>query len=292
VRLRAKAKKFIYGSVPVVRGHFRYFGETVYFPLGSHIFERACIEGIYEREITNIVLSLTEPGSTYFDVGANIGLMSVPVLSQKPNVNVVSIEASPSTLPWLAKSHSASPHAMRWTIVGEAVGAYCGEMEFWTGGGATGAFDGARNTGRGGEKRALRLSVRTIDDIWHELGRPAVSVVKMDIEGGERSALQGACNLISRTRPVFIIEWNASNLSAYNIDSNELLKISRDIEYQIFAVPSFVPVGTKPVLKVLMGRTETFLLAPVEIDAGHFHSQPVIPKAFEEPQKNAVSQAL
>ena len=270
MKLRAKAKRFICGSMPGIRGHFRYFGESVYFPLGSHIFERACREGIYERDVVNLILSLVDPGSTYFDVGANIGLMSVPVLSQKPDVNVVSIEASPSTLPWLVKSHSASHHVKRWTIVGEAVGAICGEIEFWSGGGATGAFDGIQNTGRGGAKRLIRVPIRTLDDIWQELGHPAVSVVKMDVEGGEWLAFRGALNLISATRPIFIIEWNRVNLNAYNIDPNELLRISCDIEYQVFALPNFVPVTITPILRAMMATTETFLLAPAEIEASRY----------------------
>ncbi len=259
-------KRFLYGSVPGLRGHFPYFGQDVYFPLGSHIFERACEEGIYERDVLNLILNLVEPGTTYFDVGANIGLLSVPVLSQKPGVNVVSIEASPSTLPSLAKSHWDSPYQDKWTIVGTAVGEHCGETEFWSGGGATGAYDGVHNTGRGGEKVVTRLAIRTLDDIWRELGEPAVSVVKMDIEGGEWAAFKGARNLINRTRPVFIIEWNATNLSAYSVDANELLNLSRDIRYQATAIPQLVPIATKPLLRAAMLTTETFLLIPIEND--------------------------
>ena len=205
-----------------------------------------------------------EPGTTYIDVGANIGLLSVPVLSNKSGVNVISIEASPSTLPWLLKSHLASRYTEAWRVIGTAVGAYCGETEFWSGGGATGAFDGVHNTGRGGEKAATRLPIRTLDDIWHELGEPAVSVVKMDIEGGESAAFKGARHLISNTRPVFIMEWSAANLLAYGIDTVELLALACEIHYQVIGFPQLMPVDTRPVLKAAMAFTETFLLIPIE----------------------------
>src|SRR4051812_33461768 len=101
--VRSFAKQVLFGAVPFVRGRFSYFGHPVFFPLGSHIFKRACREGIYEQETLDLLLALVRPQSTYLDVGANIGLLSIPVLVSHPNVNVVSIEASPETLTCLRK---------------------------------------------------------------------------------------------------------------------------------------------------------------------------------------------
>ena len=155
----------------------------------------------------------------------------MPVLADCPRVRVVSIEASPNTLPFLIKTQAAAARRVDWTLVGAAVGAECGEAEFWCGGGAQGAFDGLRDTARGGAKRAVRVPVRTLDDIWHEQGCPAISVIKIDIEGGEYWALQGAKDIISRTKPVFIVEWTDKNLASYGIDSGELLQLCAAMGY-------------------------------------------------------------
>ena len=88
------------GAAPFFRGRFPYCGHTVYFPLKSHIFERACSEGIYEQEIVNLILSVVEPGTTH-GRGRNIGLLSVPILAACPTVKVLSIEAAPETLKFL-----------------------------------------------------------------------------------------------------------------------------------------------------------------------------------------------
>ena len=171
MRLRALAKRHLFGSLPLLRGRFPYYGHTVYFPLGSHLFERACVEGIYERDTTNLILALAEPGKTYFDVGANIGLLSVPVLAACPGVKVVSIEASPNTLPFLKKTHAVARRREDWTLVGAAVGAKSGEAEFWSGTVALGAFDGLRDTGRGGAKRA---GARPCPGTRRHLARPGL----------------------------------------------------------------------------------------------------------------------
>jgi FkbM family methyltransferase len=264
MRLRGLGKKILFGSVPFRRGRFPYYGYTVHFPLGSHIFDRACAEGIYERDTNNLILSLVEPETTYFDVGANIGLLSIPVLAVCPRVRVVSIEASPNTLPFLIKTHKAAARQTDWTLVGAAVGAENGEAEFWCGGGAQGAFDGLRDTERGGSKTAVRVPVRALDDIWQGQGCPAISVIKMDIEGGEYWALQGAKKIISLVKPVFIVEWTDKNLGSYGIDSDELLQLCATIGYTPYASPNLVPIDTKAILKMSMAQTETFVLVPRE----------------------------
>lgn len=262
IRARGLAKRWLFGAAPFFRGRFRYYDQVVYFPLGSHIFERACEEGIYERDVTNFILALAKQGTTYFDVGANIGLLSVPVLSVCPTVKVVSIEASPDTLPFLCKTQATAQRSGRWIVVGAAVAAKVGVDEFWSGGGAMGAFAGLRDTGRGGQKHVVRVSVRTLDDIWREQGCPPVSVVKMDIEGGEYQALRGAKELISRALPTFIIEWNEKNLTAYGIKAEELLSLCEEMSYTLYACPSLIHVRTQTLLKMAMTQTETFILVP------------------------------
>jgi FkbM family methyltransferase len=264
IKLRRVAKRLLFGATPFVRGRFRYFGQVVHFPLGSHIFERACEEGVYERDLIDLILKLAEPGTAYFDVGANIGLLSVPLLACCPTVKIVSIEASPDTLPFLRRTHSTAQRSKDWTIVGAAVGAKAGEAEFWSTGGAMGAFDGLKDTGRGGQKTTVRVPVRTLDEIWREQGCPRVSVLKMDIEGGEYEALHGARDLISHSKPTLFIEWTDKNLAAYGISSDALFDLCAEIGYAAFSCPSLLPVETKGILKVAMTHTETFMLDAIE----------------------------
>ena len=179
-------------------------------------------------------------------------------------MKVVSIEASPETLPFLYKTHASATRREDWTVIGTAVAAETGEAEFWSGGAARGAFDGLRDTGRGGEKRAVCVPVRTLDDIWHERGCPSVSVIKIDIEGGEYLALQGAKELISRTKPVLFVEWTIKNLRAYGVEPCELLRLCADLDYAVHVVPSLARIDTKPMLNMAMAQTETFALMPLQ----------------------------
>ncbi len=78
--LTKRAKKLLYGKFPGFAGSFPYCGVKVYFPANSLIFQRACEEKIYERDLVRLLSALVRPETAYFDVGANIGLMSIPIL--------------------------------------------------------------------------------------------------------------------------------------------------------------------------------------------------------------------
>lgn len=248
----------------MLRGRFSYYGQEVHFPLGSHIFMRACETGGYERETTELIIALAKEGTTYIDVGANIGLLSVPVLASNPGVRVISIEASPETFVFLRKTWAKARRRDDWTIIGNAVGESPGTVEFWTGGGARGAFDGLVDTGRGGRKLPISVEMETIDNIWAGNGRPPVSVLKLDIEGGEIQALRGASACIATTRPTIILEWTAKNLGAYGVRPDAILSFCATNDYQAFAVPGLMPVGSRTALRLAMSTTETFVLAPSE----------------------------
>ena len=86
-------------------------------------------KGIYERDTLYHILSVVQPGTAYFDVGANIGLLSVPVVAERPDVEVLSVEASPTVLPFLNKTHAAAA-CLNWAIIGTAVGARSSEAQF------------------------------------------------------------------------------------------------------------------------------------------------------------------
>lgn len=268
MRIRGRLKNIVYGVRPFYRGTFPYFGHDVYFPIGSHLFERLCREGIYEKCTLKLLSDLIADESTYVDVGANIGLMSIPILAYRPGVRVISIEASPNTLQDLEKTRDASPHRERWSIVGRAVGRIQGSATFWASEPNNAAFDGIKNTGRGGAKKPVNVRVSTLDEIWNEAGSPYVSVVKIDVEGGETDAIAGARALIERDRPAFVIEWSRLNLPAYGIKPGHLLALCREIRYRIYAHPGMLEVAEESLLCLAMLQTETFLLLPMGTRGG------------------------
>lgn len=212
-----------------------------------------------------LLQSLIQPNSVYFDVGANIGLMAIPFLSHCPTCKVLSFEPSSNSLGYLSRTVAASRFSDRWQVVSKAVGSAVGEVDFCLAPQAEGAFDGFRATSRVATPETIRVAVTTLDREWEALGKPSVSVIKLDVEGAELAALQGAIACIQAEQPCILVEWNAGNLRAYDCQPDRLLAFAAQIEYQVVAVPSLLPVPNSTLLHLHMQQTESFLLTPTRL---------------------------
>ena len=146
--MKKKIRKLLYGKCPGFKGSFPYYNTKVYFPENSHIFHKACEQGTYEHDIVKLILSLIKSDTYFFDVGANIGLIAIPILFNRPTCKCISFEPSPNSLPFLMKTAKESELAKRWEIVGNAVGAARGECDFNLSNSAYSAFEGIKSTGR------------------------------------------------------------------------------------------------------------------------------------------------
>ncbi len=262
MNLKRSVKRWLYGSCPGWKGAFPYFGTRVHFPPGSLIFELAMADGIFEHENLKLLQSALRPRTWAFDIGANIGLMSAPLLLTEPTLRVVSVEASPRTAAHLARTIAGSAHRDRWQLVPKALGASEGEIEFFAATGADGVFDGLRDTGRTRGSAMVKVPLTTLDALWQANGRPAVSVVKIDVEGAEADVLRGGRECLVATRPVVLLEWNRQNLAAYNCPPESLLDLAADLRCEILNVPGLAPVTSPASLRLQTGVSETFLLVP------------------------------
>lgn len=260
---RKRFKRWLYGSCPGFAGSFHYFGTRVYFPKNSLIFHLACEQGIYERENIAVISTLVKPGSVYFDVGANIGLTSIPVLINCPDSTVVSIEPSPHVVPFLQRTAEESRFKERWRIISKALGETNGQADFYASSGASSAYDGLRDTKRAKVTKTT-IQATTLDVEWEAMSRPPVSVIKIDIEGAETQALRGAASCIKHEQPFILLEWNPVNLKAYNYDPETLLTIAEDLEYCVLSLPTISPVTSPALLKLHMLQTERFSWSPAK----------------------------
>jgi len=179
--LRRRVKRWLYGRCPGIAGAFPYYGVRTYFPPRSYVFDLACDQGIYEARNLQVLLSAVRPGATAFDLGANIGLMSIPLLQAESTLRVVSVEPSPETHACLTHTARQSGYRDRWETLAVAVGDHEGGADFFCAAPALGAFDGLRDTHRADISRKISVSLTTLDRLWSDRGRPEVCVVKIDV---------------------------------------------------------------------------------------------------------------
>jgi FkbM family methyltransferase len=243
-----------------VAGRLPYFGTRVYFPRHALIVRIVCADGIFEADIVRRMVTLARPGTTVFDVGANLGFTSIPVLRDCPDCRVVSFEPSPSSLPFLQQTAAGSRYRDRWMIVGRALSSFSGEQEFAVGGAADALFEGFKSHDRLAGARVVTVPVSTLDDEWRRLGEPEVSVVKIDVEGAEGAVLAGAAALLERWHPTLIVEWYKPHLDRFGTPASELMRVAGRFRYHVLSVPGGTPIADETALQVQMLESQNFLL--------------------------------
>jgi FkbM family methyltransferase len=260
--LRNGTKYIVRGLCPGLGGKFTYYGTKVYFPKASFVFRMACEKTVWEPEATKWLCNSVGPQKLFIDVGANIGLMSIPVLRVVRNSRVISFEPSPNSASYLKRTWRDSGMHDRWEIITKAAGDSVGTVRFYIASPRSGAWDGLRDTGLAGERRFVEVSQTTIDAEWLRLGCPSVSCIKIDVEGAESKVLKGAEQLIRRERPQILLEWSKVNLVVHEIQPSFLLDYANSEGYQVSTFPNLQPVTGTHDLEFEMLHTEAFLLIP------------------------------
>lgn len=261
--LRTQLKILLYGRLGL-GGSFPYFGTRIFFPPNDYIFKEACRQGIYEQETLRALQACAKPGTTILDVGGNIGLLSASLVSTCPSCLVYSFEPSPVILPFLRKTIANSPYSERWKLYDCALSNKEGVASFSAPPNELSAFGGLQDTGRVSVGDVVEVQLRTLDTVWEEIGRPLVSVLKIDTEGHELPVLAGAEQCIGTTRPAIVTEWNHVNLSASSCDPTSLMRWADTHDYELFTLLGGTPVLSANALKVMLFTLnhENFILLP------------------------------
>jgi FkbM family methyltransferase len=140
---------------------------------------------------------LPREGDTIVDVGAGTGWETLYFSrSVGPSGRVISIEAHPNTFRCLSKMCEQN-RLENVTLVQAAVGAQEGEVQLSD----AHEHEESRVVTAGS---GIRVAGTTLDNIFRSLGLSRVDLLKMNIEGAERSALFGMGEMAQRTMNVCI----------------------------------------------------------------------------------------
>lgn len=158
--------------------------------------------GTYEEGFTRYVARTLRPGDVAFDVGANVGLFTLLMGTVVgPSGHVVAYEAAPANLALLRDTIAMNYQAGWVDVVPKAAAAAHGSLPFFLstrfrGNGSLLAHDDAY-------RAAFAVDDEERADVPAEpldvhLGRfPRISLVKIDVEGGEEQVLAGMSGLLA-----------------------------------------------------------------------------------------------
>ncbi|MBI4732009.1 MAG: FkbM family methyltransferase [Chloroflexi bacterium] len=163
--------------------------------------------GTYEPDIQSALHELIPAGAVIYDVGANIGYVSLLLAKAAgEGGKVFAFEALPSNVEQLRRNVELNGMERQVTVVAKAVTQAPGPVRFLVHA-SGGMGKAAGSAGRDDPYQSdVTVDGISLDEFTFGQGNPPPQVVKMDIEGGEVLALPGMRRLLAEARPLMLME--------------------------------------------------------------------------------------
>jgi FkbM family methyltransferase len=206
-------------------------GATFDLDLSDRIQAQAFIMRRYEPEVVRLIKSRLSGGGTFFDVGANVGLITFSAGSRRPDIEIRAFEPNPlNAANWL-RNRELNPTVtarLEQMAVGEHEGSAVLVQPSHDESGAGYVANGKTHQPR----PAIQVPLTSLDRYVAREGIAFVDVLKLDIEGYELFALRGSSGLLSERRIGCIVcELNDVHLQRNGTTRDELIAWVRDQNY-------------------------------------------------------------
>jgi FkbM family methyltransferase len=209
----------------------RVHGAWMDLALEDEIDRQIFVNGVYERAATSMIRRLPLAGGTVVDAGANVGYHTLLFAGLVgPQGKVHALEPLPANRRRLEANLALNPVlAERVRVWPTALADQAGGLEMLDAGpthsgmsrvpGVPGSrperHSAASNQRAGQELGAptcgntppeiLRVPAITLDELWKQLERPPVTLVKLDLEGYELRVIEGAHTLLNNDPPPLLL---------------------------------------------------------------------------------------
>lgn len=179
------------------------------------VFERyAEFEGLPDLDVSKVAkcVALCTSFTAAVDIGAHVGAVSL-YLARKFD-RVIAFEAVPATFEYLRRNAAEVPNI---TALNIAAGPRESEiyLSHYPRHGQLSHVSGGKDPPK--TQRIGPISMRTIDSFEFS----EVSFIKIDVEGYELPALEGARELIERCKPLILVEQNGNDQLHFGRPRNE-----------------------------------------------------------------------
>jgi len=183
--------------MPILQGKLR--GKRWIVGSGQH----GAWLGSYEYEKQLLFQQMIQEGNVVYDLGSHSGFYTILASVLVGNHGkVVAFEPHPRNLGYL-REHLQLNNAQNVTVIDAAVSDKSGFIQ----------FDGSGFTGHISSNHGdLQVKTVSLDELIETNQIPPPDFMKIDIEGAEASALQGAKSMLSRVHPTILLATHGSEV--------------------------------------------------------------------------------
>ncbi|MDR0581009.1 MAG: FkbM family methyltransferase [Holosporaceae bacterium] len=223
----------------------------------NEVFRALFVRGIYDPNLVVVINALLSKVGVFLDVGANMGYISL-LASKVIGVGGHIYALEPCSRDFARLLDNINLNSLRGiiSVYQLAISDKSGVEELLIAAEERSSLNtlGSEIPVKGVEAIGKeKVRVTTIDEFVKEKKIRKVDVVKLDIEGSELKALEGARKTIMQHRPAIVLGHNRSALKACNSDYSELQKILAEMGYCVYVIvekPTFVLVRAPDLSKV------------------------------------------
>ena len=153
------------------------------------------INGVYEQDIVRFLKNQIPDKALYFDIGANIGSLGLPVEKKKPGIRYYGFEASPMVFEYLEKNF-ADNRVLHYELYNKLVHKDDDqEMKFYQS-----DLYGKSSMAPTYSNEHVQVSSVSIDTFCLERKIPYIDWMKVDVQGFEIYVFEGMKELLSQKR--------------------------------------------------------------------------------------------
>lgn len=243
--------------------HIDYCGYRLCYSPGTILIKKIRQGKIFEEKMCkSIVGELNKsPEPVFLDVGANIGLISLYVAAKTPHVKIFAFEPGPHQNELFNKTIAVNNLGRTINLSEKVLGNKNGVVTFISHFSQDCSGDGFIDTGRAGEPIPVEVPITTIDHWWNEIGRPRVTVMKIDIEGAELWALEGAVDFLQQAKPTIFMEIEPKNLKVYPYTRDDIFKWLSANDYALYTMDNHL--CTEKNWDSFVGTYDTYVARPI-----------------------------
>jgi len=182
--------------------------------------DHAAINGLFDH-VPRLLWGLVSPGAVFFDLGANIGTISIPMAAKGAMVHAIDI--LPENVAALEAAAAAT-----------GLNLNIHEMAIWSHEGTL-AIGGTSAWGRIVEAGERKVRAVSLDGFCRLHQIEKIDVIKIDIEGSELAALTGMKRVLSRCHPDIVFELNVHCINGM-YSYNDIILLLEGYGYRFYRI--------------------------------------------------------
>jgi len=175
-------------------------------PNDKGISERLLLFNVHEPLVTKLLIRELKEGMTCLEVGGNLGYYATlesKIVGDKGKI--IAIEPSPRNFSYL-KHNLEQQNRSNYEVYNFACGNQEGEVKFLVSDKSNRCMVIKDGDEIPSDLEVIKIPIKKLDIFLKEKGIEKIDFIRMDVEGYERNILEGAMKLLTKFKPLMLVE--------------------------------------------------------------------------------------